>query len=64
MREVLESKRAIRQRVRELSFSEKFKLLEKLRDRSLAIARNPLRKDRRIVAATTALAPGPNAVRR
>ena len=64
MLKVLESKRAMRQRLRALSFSEKLKLLEKLRDRSLAIARNPLRKDRSIVAATTALARGPNAVRR
>jgi hypothetical protein len=64
MRKVLESKPATRQRLRALSFSEKLKLLEKLRDRSRAITRNPLRKDRRIVAATTALAPGPNAVRR
>jgi hypothetical protein len=47
MRKILESKRATRQRLQALSFSEKLKLLEKLRDRSLAIARNPLRKDRR-----------------
>jgi hypothetical protein len=44
MRKVLESKRAARQRLRELSFSEKLKLLEKLRDRSLAIAQSPLRR--------------------
>jgi hypothetical protein len=44
MRKVLESKRATRQRLRALSFSEKIKLLEKLRDRSLAIARSPLRR--------------------
>jgi hypothetical protein len=48
MRRVLESKRAMRQQLRALSFAEKLKLLEKLRDRSLAIARNPLRKGRRI----------------
>jgi hypothetical protein len=48
MRKVLESKRATRQRLQSLSFSEKLKLLEKLRDRSLAIARSPLRKNRRI----------------
>jgi len=48
MRKVLESKRATRQRLRELSFSEKVKLLEKLRDRTLGIAQSPLRKDRRI----------------
>jgi hypothetical protein len=44
MLKILESKRTARQRLRELSFSEKVKLLEALRDRSLAIARNPLRK--------------------
>lgn len=38
----------MRQRLWALPFSEKLKLMEKLRDRSLAIARNPLRKDRRI----------------
>jgi len=43
MRKVLESKRATRRRLRLLSFSEKLKLLERLRDRSLAIARSPLR---------------------
>jgi len=43
MRKVFESKRAARQQLRALSFSEKVKLLEKLRDRSLAIARSPLR---------------------
>ena len=48
MRKVLESKCATRQRLRQLSFSEKVKFLEKLRDRSLAIARSPLRKNRRI----------------
>ena len=48
MRKSFESKRATRQRLRQLSFSEKVKLLEKLRDRSLAIARSPLRKNRRI----------------
>jgi hypothetical protein len=44
MRKVLESKRAMRHRLRELPFSEKIKILEKLRDRDLAIARNPLRQ--------------------
>ncbi|MGO8817258.1 MAG: hypothetical protein ACLQVG_21650 [Terriglobia bacterium] len=48
MRKVLESKRATRLRLQQLSFSEKVKLLEKLRDRSLAIARSPLRKARRV----------------
>jgi len=41
---MLESKRAARERLRQLSFSEKIKLLEKLRDRSLAISRSPLRQ--------------------
>ena len=44
MRKVLESKRTTRQRLRTLSFSEKLRLLEKLRDRSLEIARSPLRR--------------------
>jgi len=44
MRNVLESKRATRQRLRTFSFSEKVKLLEKLRERSLEIARSPLRR--------------------
>ncbi len=44
MRNVLESKRAARLRLQGLSFSEKIKLLEKLRQRSLAIAQSPLRQ--------------------
>jgi galactokinase len=44
MRQVLESKRAMRRRLQALPFSEKLILLEKLRDRSLAIARSPLRQ--------------------
>jgi hypothetical protein len=44
MLKILESKRATRQRLRELSFSEKLKLLEKLRERSLVISRSPLRQ--------------------
>ena len=44
MRTILESKRATRQRLQALPFSEKLKLLEKLRDRSLAIARSLLRR--------------------
>ena len=47
MRKILEGKRAARQQLRALSFSEKIKLLEKLRDRSLAIARSPLRERQR-----------------
>ena len=46
MRKVLEDKAALRQRLRELPFSEKLKLLEKLRHRDLAIARSPLRAKR------------------
>jgi hypothetical protein len=41
---VLEDKRATRQRLRGLPFSEKIKILEKLRERSLALAKNPLRR--------------------
>ena len=48
IRPVLVSKRAARQRLQALSFSEKLKLLEKLRDRSLAIAGSPLRRRQRL----------------
>ncbi len=44
MRKNLESKRKMRQHLKELPFVEKLKLLEKLRDRSLAISTNPLRR--------------------
>ena len=44
MRKVLESKRAMRQRLATLSFSEKLRILEELRNRSLAIAASPLRQ--------------------
>ena len=44
IRPLLESKNAARQRLQALSFSEKLKLLEKLRERSLAIARSSLRR--------------------
>jgi hypothetical protein len=37
LRKILESKRQKRQQLAALSFSEKLKILEKLRDRSLAI---------------------------
>jgi hypothetical protein len=47
MRKILESKRAARQQLRALTFSEKLKLLEKLRERSLAIAESPLRRRQR-----------------
>ena len=43
MRKVLESKQATRRRLQQLPFAEKLKLLEKLRDRSLLIARSRLR---------------------
>lgn len=45
MRKVLDSKRAERQRLQALPLSEKLKLLERLRDRSLAIAASPLRRE-------------------
>jgi hypothetical protein len=44
MRNILESKRAVRKRLTMLPFSKKVKLLEKLRDRSLAIGPNVLRR--------------------
>lgn len=44
MRKILKSKRAMRKHLTTLPFSEKVKLLEKLRDRSLAIGSNPLRR--------------------
>lgn len=44
MRRVVESKRTERERLRALPFSEKIKILEKLRQRSLAIADSPLRR--------------------
>jgi hypothetical protein len=44
MRRVLESKRQMRKQTATLPFSEKIKILEKLRARSLAIASNPLRR--------------------
>ena len=46
MRRILESKRAMRKQLASLPFSEKVVLLEKLRDRSLLIASNPLRSRR------------------
>ena len=44
MQKILESKRAARKQLAALPFSEKIKLLEQLRDRSLAIAASPLKK--------------------
>jgi hypothetical protein len=44
MEKILEGKREARKRLAALPFSEKIKLLEQLRDRSLAIAASPLKK--------------------
>ena len=44
MQKILDSKREARKRLATLPFSEKIKLLEQLRDRSLAIAGSPLKK--------------------
>jgi hypothetical protein len=44
MRKLLEGKLATRSQLRALSFSEKIRLLERLRERSLAIARSSLRR--------------------
>jgi hypothetical protein len=44
MRKILESKRVTRNRLAALPFSEKVKILEKLRERSLSIASSSLRK--------------------
>ena len=44
MQKILEGKRALRRQHVALPFAEKLVLLEKLRDRSLAIAASPLRR--------------------
>jgi hypothetical protein len=44
MQKILESKRATRNRLAALPFSEKVKILEKLRERNLSIASSSLRK--------------------
>ena len=44
MRSILKSKRVMRSQLQALPFSEKIELLEKLRDRCLAIADNPLHR--------------------
>jgi hypothetical protein len=44
MRRILESKRAMRRRLSALPFSDKVKLLEQLRERSLLIASSPLKR--------------------
>ncbi|MBK6314188.1 MAG: hypothetical protein IPF53_07690 [Blastocatellia bacterium] len=51
MRQILESKRRFRGQLAERSFSEKLAILEKLRERSLAIAASPLRA--RVVSSET-----------
>jgi len=43
MWKILESKRAMRRKLSALSFSDKVKLLEQLRERSLLIASSPLK---------------------
>jgi hypothetical protein len=44
MRQILESKSAMRQHLATRPFSEKIALLEKLRDRSLAIGKSDVRR--------------------
>lgn len=44
MQKILESKRAMRQRLATLPFADKIKILEQLRDRNRAIANSPLRR--------------------
>jgi hypothetical protein len=44
MRQILESKRAMRTQLAALPFADKVKLLEQLRDRALAIAASPLKR--------------------
>lgn len=44
MRKILESKREVRKRLATLPFADKVKLLEQLRDRALAIAASPLKR--------------------
>ena len=44
MKQILESKRAMRRQLAALPFADKVKLLEQLRARTLAIATSPLKK--------------------
>jgi hypothetical protein len=44
MRKILESKRAMRRKLSALPFSDKVKLLEQLRERSLLVASSPLKQ--------------------
>ncbi|PYT94795.1 MAG: hypothetical protein DMG38_29220 [Acidobacteria bacterium] len=48
----LEQRAEMRKRLASLSFSEKIKILEKLRDRSLAIAASGLRRKKEIMPAS------------
>lgn len=48
MRRILESKRAMRHKLAALPFSDKVKLLEQLRERSLLIASSPLKRRRTV----------------
>lgn len=50
MRRILESKQAMRRQLAALPFSDKVKLLEHLRDRSLLIASSPLKRRRSAIA--------------
>ena len=47
MQKIIESKGAARKKNADLPFSEKIKILEKLRDRSRLLAANPLRYDKK-----------------
>jgi hypothetical protein len=44
LREIEESKRQMRRRLAALPFAEKLRMLEELRERSLALGANPLRQ--------------------
>ncbi|MEK7675911.1 MAG: hypothetical protein AAB676_08785 [Verrucomicrobiota bacterium] len=46
LRNIEESKRQMRRRLAALPFAEKLQILEELRERSLALAANPLRRRR------------------
>ena len=48
LRKIEASKRRMRQRLTALPFAEKLRILEALRDRSLALGANPLRQGRTV----------------
>jgi len=48
LRKIEASKRQMRRRLAALPFAEKLRILEELRDRSLALGANPLRRGRPI----------------